>query len=169
MRREGKILLMILFIAFLFIVTKQGPPEPKDFIYNKTVVNYSTLFFSYEIVRYASSVEIVPVENIGENVVIGFVTDPWNIGFGIVPGNGSFATRTIELTNKEDKNNEIILKAYGNISPLVAFSKNNFVLKPKESVSVDIFLYTQGFEAGNYSGEIDVISKKPIYNFLSIS
>ena len=66
------------------------------------------------------------------------------------------------------KNIKIILKAYGNISPLVVFSKNNFVLEPKEKVSIDVFLHSKDFEPGNYSGEIDVVSQKPIYNFLSI-
>ena len=161
------VVLILLVVAFLFIFSKD-PPAPEEFIKNRSVENYSTFFYNYEILRYPSSVEIMPIENINETVVLGFVTDPWNINFGIIPSNGSYVIRTIEVSNKEERNNEIILKVYGNISPLVVFSRNNFVLKPDEKASIEIFLYSKDFEPGNYSGEIDVLSKKAIYNFLSI-
>ncbi len=137
------------------------------FVTNKTVVNYSTLLFNYEIARYPSSVEITIIDV--NETVLGFVTDPWNLNFGMIPGNGSFVKRNIELANTDEKDIKIILKAYGNISSLVVFSKNNFILKPGEKVSIDIFLYSKNFEPGNYSGEIDVIAQKDIYNFLSIT
>jgi hypothetical protein len=161
------LVLIIIVVAFLFIFSKE-PPAPEEFVKNRTVENYSTFFYNYEILRYPSNVEIKPTENINENVVLGFVTDPWNINFGIIPGNGSYATRTIEISNKEDIDNEITLKVYGNISPLVVFSKNRFILKPNEKTSIEVFLYSKDSEPGNYSGEIDVLSKKAIYNFLSI-
>jgi len=172
MRNEEKILLIIslLIVIFLFVLINfQEPPEPEEFVKNKTVVNYSTLFFKYEILKYPSSVEILALESINESTVLGFVTEPWNLDFGIIPGNGSFVTRNIEIANPGEKNNKIILKAYGNISPLVVFSRNNFILKPKEKVSIDIFLYSKNSDPGNYSGEIDVIAQKGIYNFLSIT
>jgi hypothetical protein len=161
------LVLIIAVVAFLFIFSKE-PPAPEEFVNNKTIENYSTFFYNYEILRYPSNVEIMPIENTNENVVLGFVTDPWNINFGIIPGNGSYATRTIEISNKEERNNEITLNVYGNISPLVVFSKNRFVLKPNEKASIEVFLYSKDSEPGNYTGEIDILSKKPIYNFLSI-
>lgn len=171
MKKEEK----ILFIIFLFIViflffyeNFQEPPAPTNFVKNKTVSNYSTMFFNYDILRYPSDVEIIPIEQMNGTILLGFATDPWNINFGITPGNGSFVTRNIELANK-DKDSKIILKAYGNISPLVAFSKNNFILKPYERVSVDITLFSNSTKVGKYSGEIDVIAEKAIYNFPPIS
>ncbi|MFH1473656.1 MAG: hypothetical protein ABIE55_02060 [Candidatus Aenigmatarchaeota archaeon] len=167
MKVVGIVVLVFLVVAFLFIFSKQ-PPVPEEFVSIRTVENYSTFFHNYEILRYPSSVEIMPIENLNETIVIGFVTDPWNINFGIIPGNGSYVTRTIEVSNKGGDNNEVFLNAYGNISPLVVFSKNNFILKPDEKASIEIFLYSKDSEPGNYSGEIDVVSKKAIYNFLSI-
>ena len=166
--RIGIVLVVIIaVVAFLFIFSKE-PPAPEIFVENRTVENYSTFFYKYEILRYPTNVEIMPIENVNENVVLGFVTDPWNINFGIIPGNGSYATRTIEISNKEEVVNEITLKVYGNISPLVVFSKNEFALNPGEKSSIEIFLYKKDSQPGNYSGEIDILSKKPIYNFLSI-
>ncbi|NIO44782.1 MAG: hypothetical protein GTN36_04490 [Candidatus Aenigmarchaeota archaeon] len=163
-------IISLLFIISLFIlINVQEPPKPKEFAKNQTSSNYSTLFFKYEIKRYPSNVEIRPTEDINETTVLGFVTEPWNINFGIIPANGSFVTRNIKIGNSGERNNKIILKVYGNISPLVVFSKNNFILKPNEKASIDIFLYSKGFGPGKYFGEIDVIAQKDIYNFLPIA
>jgi hypothetical protein len=163
---------MILFLAVVVIVLfsvgyLQGPKAPETFVDNKTVSNYSTLFFDYEIVRYPSNAEIKQVDS--EGIILGFVTDPWNINFGVNPGNGSYSTRTIELANKKDKKIKITLKSYGNISDKIVFGKNNLILEPNENVSIDIVFQSREYEAGNYSGEIDLIVKKPIYNFLPIT
>ncbi len=167
MKIVGLAVLVFLVVAFLFIYSKE-PSVPETFVGNRTIENYSTFFFKYEIIRYPSSVEIMAIENINQTAVLGFVTDSWNLNFGIIPGNGSYVTRTVELTNKEDVDNRISIVAYGDIAPLVEFSRNDFILKPKEKVSIEIILYSRNSEPGNYSGEIDVLSKKPIYNFLSI-
>lgn len=171
MKKEAKILLItsLCIIIFLFFYGNfQEPPVPTDFVKNKTVSNYSTLFFNYDILRYPSDVEIIPIEQMNGTVLLGFATDPWNIKFGVIPGNGTFVTRSIELANK-DKDSKVILKVYGNISPLVVFSKNNFILKPHEKASIDIFLFSNSTKPGKYAGEVDVIAKKAIYNFPPIS
>ncbi len=169
MKKLEKIFLIISFfiIIFSFVFSNlQEPPEPKEFVKNKTIANYSTLFFSYKVIRYPTSIEIKPIK---ENTTIGFAIDPRNLNFGIIPCNGSFVKRSIELFNPERKNVEIILKSYGNISPLVFFSKNNFILHPEERVNIDVFLFSNNTLPGNYSGEIDLIVKKLIYNFLPIT
>ena len=170
MKTETKIFLIasLFSIIFLFfIINLQEPPEPKEFVKNKTFTNYSTLFFNYKIIRYPSSVEIEPEEE--NETLLGFVTDSWNLNFGIIPGDGSFIKRNIEIANLEEVNIKIILKVYGNMSSLIFFRKNNFVLKPNERAVVDVFLFTNDTLQGNYSGEIDLIAQKPIYNFLSIT
>ena len=171
MKLKEKALMTVSFliIVFLFIYSNsREPSEPKEFVKNKTFTNFSNVFFSYEITRYPSNVEIMPIKQVN-NTLIGLVTDPWNINFGIIPGNGTYVKRNIELTNLKERESKIVLKTYGNISPLVSFSKNDFIIKPNEKVSIDIFLFSNETEPGNYSGEIDVIAKKPIYNFLPIS
>jgi hypothetical protein len=154
---------IILFI-YLFIIAIQEPAEPTEFVTNKTILNYSNLFFTYKIIKYPTNVEIVsPLKG---NVTLGFVTDPWNLNFGIVPGNGSYVKRFISVTNLKEKYNKIKLKTYGNITLLVNFSKNDFVLN--ESAAIEVNLYTDTAEFGNYSGEIDVIIKVPKYDLLKV-
>jgi hypothetical protein len=101
-------------------------------------------------------------------VTLGFVTDPWNLKFGIVPGNGSYIRRYINIKNSNEKYDKIKLKVFGNISPLVNFSRNEFVLNENESAVIEVRLKTDSAEYGNYSGEIDLIVKVPKYDFLRI-
>jgi hypothetical protein len=157
--------IIIVLVMFLFISTIE-PPEPKDFVNDKTILNYTNIFFNYKIIRYPTSAEIVPTS--GGNVNIGMVTDPWNLKFGSLPGNKSFIKRYIGVTNLNEKYNKINLKVYGNITPLVNFSKNSFVLNENESTVVEVNLYSDSANLGNYSGEIDIIIKVPKYEPLRV-
>lgn len=156
------IALIILLVAFLFVATL-GPPDPKEFASNQSASNYSNLMFNYEIIRYPTGAEIV---SSNDNVSLGFVTDPWNIKFGIVPGNGSYEQRFVSIKNNKAIASRIIMKTYGNITPFVNFSSSDFLLDSGQSSAIEISLYTGSAPFGNYSGEIDVISKTPKYGFL---
>ena len=126
----------IIVVLLLFINNNlQEPEPPKEFVTNKTIETYSNMFFSYEIIRYPSSVEIV---NPNENVTLGFVVDPWNLNFGIVPGNGSYVKRSIDIANLENKNKKVFFKVYGNIMTLIEFSKDDLILKPNEKISINV-------------------------------
>jgi len=168
MKKETKIFLILLTVLFLILISLQELPEPQDFVKERTFTNYSNLFFYYEITRYPSGVEVVSSTPIDENVTLGFVVDPWNLNFGIVPTNGSYVKRHIELTNLREIPTRINLKVYGNITPLVSFSENNFVLHENEKVTIDVYLFTNNTEIGNYLGEVDVIAKKPRYDFIPV-
>jgi len=161
----------ILLIAFsiacgLIIVISSYYFYPREFVKNQTFEIYENPFFIFEKARYPSNVEIV--EKGEEGMLLGFVTDPWNLNFGIIPL-GGYGTRSITLFNSESSKVKVKLKAYGEIKDLVRFEKNDFILKPNEKVNVNIFLNTtNSTRIGNYTGEIDVIIKKPRFNFFEI-
>jgi hypothetical protein len=158
------IIFIIILIAFLF-VANLDPPGPNEFVNEKNISNYSNFLFDYKIIKYPTSAEIVPYT--GENIDLGIVTDPWNIKFGTIPGNGSYEKRYVSIKNSKEISSRIKLKAYGNISPLVNFSRNDFILNENESSVIEVTLYTESAEFGNYSGEIDVILKTPKYDLLA--
>jgi hypothetical protein len=162
------ILAIIVLAVIVFGYSLGGPLEPKDFVSNKTYSNYSNVLYSYEILRYPSNVEIMNLDLRKENATLGFVTDSWNINFGSIPGNGTYVKRNVEFSNRKDSPSKIELRAYGNISSHVSFSQNDFILNPGDKVSVDIYLFSNSTKSGNYTGEIDVIAKKAIYNFFPI-
>lgn len=161
-------LALLVLIAIMIGYSSMGPSEPTEFVSNKTYSNFSNLFYTYEILRYPSNVEIMDIGNLKENVTLGFVTDPWNINFGVIPGNGTYVMRNIEFTNKKEGQSKVYLTAYGNISPHIYFSQSTLTLETGEKASVDIYMFSNNTEPGNYSGEVDVIVKKAIYNFFPI-
>ena len=161
-------LALIVLIAIMFWYASAGPSEPTNYVSNKTYSNFSNLLYSYEILRYPSNVEIMDFGQLNENVTLGFVTDSWNINFGSIPGNGTYVERSIEFTNKNDGQSKVDIRAYGNISPRIHFSQSSFVLERGEKAQVSIYLFSNNTEPGNYSGEVDVIVKKAIYNFFPI-
>ncbi len=160
------ILTLICFtiLAINFLINYQY--EPKGIVANRTFISYSDLFFNYEITRYPSSVEVAPVQPEQEKLLLGISADPWNLNFGIIPAGKNFGKRFVSLVNLKEKDVKIVIKAWGNISSFVKFSKNNFILHPKENVTVEVGFYAEGAEAGNYTGVIDVIVQKPKYDFI---
>lgn len=172
MKRKKKILYLIailLLIVFAipainFFINYQN--QPKGFVTNRTFVSYSDLFFSYEITRYPSSVEVIPIKPGEEKLLVGISADPWNLNFGVIPVGKNFGKRFVNLVNLKEKDVKVSLKAYGNISNFVKFSRNNFILHPKENVTVEVGFYAEGAEVGNYTGVIDVTIQKPKYDFI---
>ncbi len=170
MKENTKFLFVLAFIVLLLflVFVPLGPLKPKDFVKNRTYVYHSDLLFNYEITRYPSAAEIIPLPTDEENAKIGFVVDPWNLNFGIIPANGSQSTRNIELTNLNDDPSRISFNVFGNILGLVSFSNNDFVLNRGEKVTIEVYFSSEKAETGNYSGEIDVIARKPKYGFIPV-
>lgn len=155
--------LMLIFLAAAAFLSVPSPTG--RIIDNRTVEIDENLFFTYEVQRYPSVVEISNASSI--NLSIGFSLEPWNLNFGIVPTGGSMGKRFLTLQNSEDAPANLQLKAYGNISPMVGFSENNFLLSKGTPRPIEIMLNTEKDTLpGNYSGEIDVIVKKPKYSFV---
>lgn len=159
-----------LLAAFLFVLMYGGittilfsPPAPKDLVTNQTLATDENMLFSYEINRYPARVQISNVS--GQNITLGFALDPGSLDFGIVPRGGNMGKRFITLQNVAEEKSEITLVAYGNIAPMVKFSDNNFLLQKGVPKPVEIILQTKnGTALGNYTGEIDIIVKKPKYS-----
>lgn len=143
--------------AFLF-----SPQTPTALVTNQTLATDENMLFSYEINRYPARVQISNAS--GQNITLGFALDPGSIDFGIVPRGGNMGKRFITLQNVAEEQSKITLTAYGNIAPMVKFSDNNFLLQKGAPKPIEIILQTQnGTELGNYTGEIDIIVKKPKY------
>lgn len=155
MRRE---LIIIAAVLIIFLILASADPLVPGEIGNSNLSNYSNLLFSYQIMRYSTDVQIVPYS---DNINVGVVSDPWNLRFGIIPGNGSYEKRYINISSL-GATSRITMKTYGNISDLVSFSSNNFILNPGKSISIEVLLNTSSATFGVYTGEIDVISKTPL-------
>jgi hypothetical protein len=134
--------------------------EPQQITSEKAQETYSDFFYDYEVTRYPSSADIISVENFRENLTIGISVDNWNLDFGEIPANGSYGKRFLNLTNR-DEDAKIHLIVYGEISPMVKFNRNNFVLLKDQKVTVEVYFNTSTYPAGIYNGEIDIVVQKP--------
>ena len=146
----------IVILAFLLFVLQM---IPTGLMFDKSVDSGQNLLLSYQTFYYQSNVTIV---NLTEGFIIGVVTDPDNLNFGKIPAGGSYGTRFINMTNSEDEKVFVKLGAYGNISHLVQFEKNNFFLNTGEAVELEIILNTtRATKTGDYTGVIELIIIKP--------
>jgi hypothetical protein len=82
---------------------------------------------------------------------------------------GSKSIKFLDLANHDEKDYKILINVEGNISPMVTFDKNDFILhkgnNAKIKVSLDSSLTSN---PGNYTGEISIISKRPKFSFFDI-
>ncbi len=168
MRTIEKIIIILIIMAIpIIVVSWKGSPEPKEFVSNQTFVKSSDPFFTYEITKYPSNVEIIAADY-EDSLKIGFVTDKWNLNFGIIPVGGRGA-RHFKVSNFEEDEVKVNLKVYGPVKEMVSFNKDSFILLPGDTTTIDIFINTtEKTPTGNYTGEIDVIIKKMNFGFLRL-
>ena len=164
-KKMAKMILALMILSLVILALQLRTTtikQPKEFVKNRTYEKYSDMFYDYEIIRYPSGAEILALEAPNQDVTLGFTLDPWNLDFGAVPGNGSYAKRFVNLTNAQS-DTKVFLRAYGNITPMVGFSKNDFTLRKGEESVIEIYFRTDSFGSGRYEGEIDVVVQKPKY------
>ena len=167
-----KIVITLVAAVVVAMVVLAMPPDlapGKITGYFMTARVYDALFV-YEIARYPAYGEILNLEVVNESIGIGLSSDTDALDFGKMPGNGSFSKKFILVNNT---NNDAVLvsaKIYGNITPLISFDRNDFVLHINESAEIGAYFKTktdnQSFGAGNYSGELDIVIKRPQYEVL---
>ena len=162
-RQLPRAALIVFFFIIAFAYMIRQPPEPRSFVTTKQFETARNLLFSYEITRYPTGVITVPPDK--DTMKIGVIADPWNLYFGRIPrGEGVSASHRFVSLKNENEGAMIQLSAYGNITPYISFSKNDFILEKGENATVDIqFRLDDTTVLGNYSGEIDVIVSRPVF------
>jgi hypothetical protein len=163
----GAIIFIAILVALQSVYTTNIKTFP-DIVVNRSFIRTSDLFYDYEINRYPSAAEIVELNQ--EKTIIGFDVDPTKLNFGMIPINGSYSRKTVNLTNMVDRGAKIYLDAYGNIRPYVSFGESRITLRKGESREIEIIFNskTENLTAplGNYTGEIDIVTQVPKYNFI---
>ena len=154
------VLLLISSILFIFLYE----PRITGFVSNMTIERFENFFFVYERMRYPARVQITEK---GEALNIGISVDPWNLDFGVLP-KGVNNKRFINLANHKNKIYKVSLVSRGNISSMISFSENNFLLHEGEEEKVSVFLNSSLSEkVGNYTGEVDVTYKRARFSPLN--
>ena len=170
--KKYALFLPIILIIFLFAFSRvdiliMPYLEPDTLVTDHTVLYDNNLFFTYEISKYPTSVEISNIE--GQNISIGFSLESTSLDFGVVPTGGAMGLRFLTLKNTQEDTAKMLFFAYGNISSMIHYNDNNFHLKPEVSKDIEIMLKTdKNTPVGNYSGEINLVVKRAKYNFMKL-
>lgn len=162
MRVITSIFILLFLSSILIILLQEESKKEKEFVKNKTIEISHGLLFIYQIVKYPTRVEVLEK---GEKYV-GMEGDPWNLNFGVLPV-GINGKRFINLANHDEYTVKVSIVAYGNISRMVSFDRDELKLNPGEELRVTALLNTSLSSPGNYTGEIDVVTKKAKYPFLN--
>ncbi len=135
----------------------------KNFIIILLAIIIILLFFNLYL--YFDSKRVLEAYNINADINITYnktafkLTKDNTLHFGSLPYKGSFSsTRTLSFKNTYPFKIKVFLKNNG--PEWVYFSKNNFVLNPKESINVDVIVNPKNVSIKVYSWNITVIIKK---------
>jgi hypothetical protein len=118
----------------------------------------SNILFEYQTFSYPARVKVLGKT---ENMQIGVSGDTWLLDFGqIYVGVGS--RKYVNITTNDSF--KVSLKAVGNISSIVKFEKNNFIVN---GGNIAIPIYVEPKRPGFYEGRIKIVFKKVKYPFLN--
>ena len=159
------LLVLVLIIGFSVFLYNRSIMKT-EFTQNQTIKEMENLLFRCEVVEYPSYVEVTNPEMNESDIHVGMSVDPWELNFGALPL-GSGSKKYINIANYEDNPRKVRMISYGNISSMIRFSENNIVLRKGDEKKITIFLNTSLGEIGNYTGEVDAISKESKYSFLN--
>lgn len=165
-KKISAVLLFSLFIvalAFSVILYLDKTSAPSAYVTEKIQEQSDGVFFKRAVDRIPAKA-VVFFPQMEENTIrVGVSADPNELNFGLVVQNMS-VRKFLGIKNK-DVDVKICVLAYGNISEFIQTRENNIIVRHNESR--ELMLEFRGKRIGNYSGEIDVITKKPKYSFLN--
>jgi hypothetical protein len=155
-------LLVVAAAAAGFLILADKTPQPTDRVLAPVRRQTDGMFFKTVVVRFPARVLIVLPEIDNDTIKVGVSAD-WNeLNFGVVLQN--MTVKKFLTINNTDVNMKSCVLSYGSIGPLIKVPENNFIIKTGEAK--DVLLEFSGPDLGNYTGEVDMITKKPKYGFL---
>ena len=156
-------IVLVLLLLGIVITVMNTRPEDSSIVQERTVDQYSDMFFTYTIVRYPAKTEILAPTQITENLTIGFNTGTSELDFGRVEAGGS-VKKWINLTTLDGRPSKITVKSKGIIGPLLSFGRDDFLLNGGGSISVTM----SATQPGNYTGEVSVFVQRSNYDLLRL-
>jgi len=153
------IILILLFFALIKLTFNTS------FITNIPIENTDKIFYVFELEnKYVTKVNIIEQQNTSETF-LGMTAD--NLEFGVIPL-GSISKRFLNLANDDEIDYKILFIVNGNISPMIKFDKNDFILQKGKDTTITVSLDSSlALNSGNYTGEVSVVSKRPRLLFLN--
>jgi len=158
---------IIVIVLVVFFLLYNRPFVPEEFVTNRTVERSEKTFFIHETIRYPAKIRVTEFESNLSDIKVGIAGETWQLNFGYVPI-GMKQRKFFDMANPKETDIKVRINSYGNISPMIEFEKNNFILHKDEMMKVGVIIEPlKTTQPGNYTGEIDIFIVKPKYPFLS--
>jgi hypothetical protein len=159
------IVYLILMITLVAVgVSNETYKLPDDFVDNQSVDHSSGSFLIDDVVRYPAKANVTALNLSDRNIKVGVAAQTYELNFGNVPQNIT-VRKFINLGNGEKGPVRICVKARGNIGPHVYFNPgDNIILSGGEQKDLEVAFNSTRTDL--YSGEIDLIVRKPKYGAL---
>jgi hypothetical protein len=161
----GIILVMIVIVIglVLFDATPLPAGEAKKIVDERS----DNLFFEKYIRRIPAQGSIVPpvIDNNG-TITAGVSVDRDKLNFGRIQSNLSGITKVLEIQYPFNVSSKICVMVQGDIKQFLETPNREFVMSSGEKREVQIRF--SGSDIGNFTGEVDVLAKKPKYGFLDL-
>lgn len=152
--RNSCLAFSIVFLLAISLVSSE------EYVKNATITKDEDALFVYQTFRYPAQIEIVEANTTGMKV--GISGDTWRLDFGKIYETMG-VKKYISLVNPEENEYKIKMSSIGNISQLVSFGKNNFIVE--KGTSMNISVSVKGTASGNYTGEVVATLKRFKYHF----
>lgn len=162
-----KIILLILIIIVISLIifiknTIKLKLEPSDSL-NESVRIFEqreNKLFRYEIIRYATRLNVTEFPHNKTTKEMGMNLDPTNLYLGRIPISSS-SEKTLNLTNNLNESYKMNFFVFGNISKLIKLEKE-ITIKPGQNIEYLIIAKTDlRTPIGMYTGEIDIVTIIP--------
>jgi hypothetical protein len=164
---KGKILLLagvvslsILAVSGFILLSENTAPE--EYVQKITRESREDFFFKKDIIRHPARANITYPQLENQTIKVGVSADTHELNFGLVIQN--MTVRKFLNLRTGDVNVKVCVVPYGSIKQFIEIEQNDFVMKTNESKQ--IMVEFSGDRVGSYTGEIDVIVKKPKHDFL---
>ena len=154
---------LVAVVVFTYLLFLPLPKSPKKFVENVTSETEKSFFFLQTTIRYPAKGNVTELKIENQTLSVGVSVETFQLHFGRVPQNLT-VRKIITLRNNENVPVKVRLRAFGNISQLIRFSKDELLLQPKKEAR--IYVIFNATKIGWFVGEVDVYLKKPKYRFL---
>jgi len=163
---ECALLFIVLVVALVAVgVSSEKYKVPEDFVDRASEDQSSGFFMDNKIVRYPTSANVSLLNLSDKNIKIGVAPQTYEINFGNVPQNIT-VRKFIKLNNTYNADAKVCFIARGSIGPLIKTPEGKeLVLLAHQDREVEIDFNST--EMGLYSGEMDIVIRKPRYDFVT--
>jgi hypothetical protein len=159
-------IILVMIVIVIGAVLSDSTPLPVGEAKKIVAERSENMLFEKNIVRIPAVGTIIPpaVDNNG-TITAGVSVDSDRLNFGRIQSNLSGITRLMNITYPFRTGSvKICVIAQGGIQPFLETPDREFVMSSGEKKEVQVRF--SGGAIGNFTGEVDVLAKKPKYGFL---